>query len=193
MLFGEMLFGGKCPCGQKGSYWSHKDLRQTTTKHEDGYSLGSTLGRLYCHRKQPVIATDSRKKKRTNTWIHFTSIAASLRRLRLLGPCWNQKREDSERETASHTWQRGGGGALRQTAELLQGQGLIPVLLQHQIWAHRPPEMEPDGTRDDFSSANEVCKMFLSSPCWPCCFLQENIVHSFFLPPSLQVNLIGSG
>jgi len=66
VLFGEMLFGDKSPHGEKGVYWSHKFLCQTMAKLKDDYSRGSTLGRLYCHRKQPVIATDNRKKKINN-------------------------------------------------------------------------------------------------------------------------------
>lgn len=62
------------------------------------YSLGSTLGRLYCHRKQPVMATESRNRNRTKAWIHFTSMAASLRKLRLQGACWEWKRSGRERK-----------------------------------------------------------------------------------------------
>lgn len=139
VLFGEMLFGEKCPHRQRGVYWSHKFLCQPMTKLKDNYSLGSALGRLYCHRKQPVIATDNRKKKMANTWIHFTSITMSLRRLRLLDACCKQKRYDlRERETAFHAYQLGERGTLHQGIKLLQGHGLIPILLWHQSWAYQP-------------------------------------------------------
>lgn len=62
------------------------------TKGKTPYSLGSSLGRLYCHRKQPVMTTDSRNRKTTKTWIHFTSMAVSLRKLLLQGACWEWKR-----------------------------------------------------------------------------------------------------
>lgn len=139
-LFLQQLACGKSGCcqvfGKKCPRWK----RPLLVWLKAVYSLGSSLGRLYCHRKQPVIATDSRKKKMANTWIHFTSITMNLRRPRLLDSCYKEKRYLRVKERGKWSLMHASEvkGTLHQTITLLQGHGLIPVLLWHLAWHSRP-------------------------------------------------------
>lgn len=73
----------------------------------------------------------------------------SLRRLRLLDACCKQKRYGlGERKTASRAYQLGKRSILHWRIKLLQGRGLIPVLLRHQSWSYQTTlkQLEPEMT-----------------------------------------------